>query len=70
MFGVMEFTQVCKKYNIKPIIGLELRINDSLVLLYAKNIDGYKNLIKLATINSNEEFTRKRKDKRKGSFYK
>ena len=55
MFGVMEFTQVCKKYNIKPIIGLELRINDSLVLLYAKNIDGYKNLIKLATINSNEE---------------
>ena len=28
MFGVMEFYNTCKKYNIKPIIGLELDIDD------------------------------------------
>ena len=36
MYGVMEFYKECKKNNIKPIIGLELYINNKLVLLYAK----------------------------------
>ncbi len=52
MFGVMEFYQECKKYNIKAIIGVELHIFEYVVLLYAKNIEGYKNLIKLTTIVS------------------
>lgn len=52
MFGVMEFYQECKKYNIKAIIGVELHILEYVVLLYAKNIEGYKNLIKLTTIVS------------------
>ena len=55
MFGVMEFYQECKKNNIKPIIGIELHILEYVVLLYAKNNDGYKNLIKLATIKSDRE---------------
>ena len=55
MFGVMEFVTICKKNNIKPIIGIELNINDTIILLYAKNIDGYKNLIKLSTIVSSQE---------------
>ena len=50
MFGVPEFYNECLKYNIKPIIGLELTIEDKYILLYAINNKGYKNLIKLSTI--------------------
>lgn len=55
MFGVMEFYLECKKNDIKPIIGIELHILEYVVLLYAKNISGYKNLIKLTTIVSDRE---------------
>ena len=55
MFGVMEFYLECKKNNIKPIIGIELTYGNTILLLYAKNIDGYKNLIKLSTIKSDRE---------------
>ena len=47
MFGVMEFYEECLKNNLKPIIGIDLTINDGHILLYAKNNKGYKNLIKL-----------------------
>ncbi|MBQ2873311.1 MAG: DNA polymerase III subunit alpha [Bacilli bacterium] len=57
MFGVMEFYLECKKNNIKPIIGIELTISNTILLLYAKNINGYKNLIKLATIKSDRDLT-------------
>ena len=57
MFGVMEFYLECKKNDIKPIIGIELIYNNTILLLYAKNIDGYKNLIKLSTIVSDRELT-------------
>ncbi len=57
MFGVMEFYQECKKFNIKPIVGIELHILEYVVLLYAKNNLGYKNLIKLATIVSDRELS-------------
>lgn len=52
MFGVITFYQECKKNNIKPIIGIELDVLDKKILLYAKNNNGYKNLIKLATLIS------------------
>ena len=58
MFGVMEFYLECKKNNIKPIIGIELTSDNAILLLYAKNLDGYKNLIKLATIKSEKELTK------------
>ena len=57
MFGVMEFYTECKKNNLKPIIGLELEVDESILLLYAKNNDGYKNLIKLSTIKSDRDIT-------------
>jgi len=55
MFGVMEFYKECKKNNIKPIIGIELDILNSKILLYAKNYEGYQNLIKLSTIVSDRK---------------
>ena len=54
MFGVMEFYNCCKKYDIKPIVGIEIAYSDKKFLLYAKNIEGYKCLIKLATIISDD----------------
>ena len=57
MFGVPEFYNACKKNDIKPIIGLELTINDKNILLYAMNNHGYKNLIKLSTLVSEDTIT-------------
>lgn len=55
MFGVMEFYLECRKNGIKPIIGVCLSYNDKKLLLYAKNNNGYKNLIKLVTIVSDRK---------------
>ena len=52
MYGVMEFYKKCTSNNIKPVIGLEVELENSKILLYAKNYDGYKTLIKLSSINS------------------
>ena len=57
MFGVMEFYKECLNSGIKPIIGIELHILEYVVLLYAKNNHGYKNLLKLSTIVSERELT-------------
>jgi len=64
MSGVMEFYNECTKNNIKPIIGLEVLLktqnNEVMkVLLYALNNDGYKNLIKLSTIQGERVVTGK-----------
>ena len=56
MYGVMEFYKACIKEGIKPIIGLEINIDNNIVL-YAKNNIGYKNLIKLSTIQSERTLT-------------
>ena len=50
LYGAMEFFNKCKKNDIKPIIGLDLNVNNKRVYLYAKNKEGYKHLIKLNTI--------------------
>src|SRR5262249_30690847 len=50
MYGAIEFYAECKKSGIKPIIGLDANIGDGKrTLLYAKNYEGYKNLIALVT---------------------
>lgn len=56
MYGAYDFYKACKKNDIKPIIGLEVKIIDT-IILYAKNYDGYKNLMKLSTIQSEREIT-------------
>ena len=58
MFGVVEFYNECKKNNIKPIIGIELNIEDKKILLYAINNNGYKNLIKLSTLITEHPLTK------------
>lgn len=70
MYGIVEFYQKCKKTGIKPILGVEVYLspgshlekitksdekNYHLVLL-AKDMEGYKNLIKITTIAHLEGF--------------
>lgn len=56
LFGAMDFSTACKDHGIKPIIGVQLNVqhpvkNDvpTSVLLYAKNHDGYQNLIQMVS---------------------
>lgn len=52
MYGVMYFYKKCISLNIKPIIGLNILLDDYIIYLYAKNYTGYKSLIKLSTIQN------------------
>ncbi len=50
---VMEFFTFCENNNIKPIVGLDLIYNNFHIYLYAKNLDGYKNLVILNNLKEN-----------------
>ena len=49
MYGVMEFYDACIRNDIKPIVGLETKIDSLIIILYAKNYNGYKNLLKITS---------------------
>ena len=57
MYGTMEFIKACDEENIKPIIGLHVILDDFTIVLYAKDYDGYKSLIKLSTIQNERGVT-------------
>ena len=50
MYGVMEFIKKCESNNIKPIIGLNIVLEDINYVVLAKDYLGYKDLLKLSTI--------------------
>ncbi len=68
MYGAFEFYQACVDEGIKPIIGVEFTISKKgrtnrdkdnelfEIVLLAKNITGYKNLIQLVTTSQLEGF--------------
>lgn len=70
MYGAVEFYCQCKEAGIKPIIGVEAYITPGShkekstraakttyhLLLLARNLQGYKNLLKLTTIAAIEGF--------------
>ena len=49
LYGVMEFYNACLKNNIKPIVGLDCKLENDNVLLYAKNYQGYQQLTRIST---------------------
>lgn len=51
LYGTMEFYKKCRENNIKPIIGLEVNL-DYTLLLYAKNYKGYQNLCNINTLKN------------------
>lgn len=70
MYGAIEFYKMCKKAEIKPIIGVEAYVAERTrhdkeagidskryhLTLLAKNLQGYKNLIRLVTIANLEGY--------------
>lgn len=58
LHGTIELFNYAKKYNIKPILGMSFKVyepNEDLFLLYVKNEEGYKNLLKLSYLKSKGE---------------
>ena len=55
LHGAVKFTELCQKYQIKPIIGLKIAIigkttSQTPLLLYAKNETGYTNLVQISSL--------------------
>ena len=59
LFSSHMFYTLCKKNNIKPIIGLDILIDSIRVFFYPKNMNGLKNLFKLTNKLNKEELTLK-----------
>lgn len=57
LYGVMDFYNALMKAQIKPIIGLNVNIQNNDIYLYAKNYAGYKNLLKIHTLKEYKELT-------------
>lgn len=57
LYGVMDFYTNMKKNNIKPIIGLEVNIENYIIYLYAINKIGYQNLLKIHTLKEMQQLT-------------
>ena len=51
MYGAYYFYKKCKESGIKPIIGLDVSVDGVNVILYCKNYNGYRNLLKLVSLN-------------------
>lgn len=54
MYGAIKFYLLCKKNDIKPILGINVTLNSqsnikSNLLIYAINNEGYKSILKIAT---------------------
>ena len=53
LYGIVEFYNNCKKNKIKPIIGITINYilpkskKKSKIVLFAKDLYGYKNLLKI-----------------------
>ncbi len=67
IFGAVKFFQLCKKANIKPILGMEAYLTEDVsqrsvekkyyhIILLVQNEIGYKNLCKLISFSYKEGF--------------
>ena len=57
LFSSIEFYDKCLKNNIKPVIGLDVILEDKHIYLFAKNYNGYKSLLKINTLVQKQELT-------------
>ena len=59
LFGTLEFFDACNKHGIKPLLGLQTHLQfkegEVSVLLYAKNNEGYQELLKLSSWKGSNE---------------
>ena len=52
LHGAVEFALAAKELGVKPIFGVELRIADKPLLLYAESASGYHNLCRLLSLHA------------------
>ena len=52
MYGIPEFNALAKKNNIKPIFGVDLKVDENRISLFVKNETGYKNLTRIIAIKN------------------
>lgn len=57
MYGVMDFYLKCKKNHIKPIVGLEVMIDQTPFVFYAMDEQGYQNLLHINTLVIDQEIS-------------
>jgi len=57
LYGVMDFYSKMIANNLKPIIGLSINIDNYDIYLYAKNYEGYLNLLKIHTLKEFKQLT-------------
>ncbi len=63
MHGVDKFILLCKKNKIKPIIGVDLDVENFRLILLAKNYSGFQELNRLVSLKSKQEINIKDIDK-------
>ncbi|WP_412032163.1 DNA polymerase III subunit alpha [Malacoplasma muris] len=57
LYCAIEFYKKAVKFNLKPVIGLDINYKNFSLLIIAKNFNGYKNLIKISShISKSEDF--------------
>lgn len=59
MFGCIDFFNMCSSSNIKPIVGVEVSVEDMNLILYAKNYEGYINLLNIVSKRNLEGLDKK-----------
>jgi len=61
LHGMLSLINLAKKENIKPILGLKIKVTTDLLdtgfLVYVKNQEGYQNLLKLSFISNDQGLT-------------
>jgi len=57
LYGVMAYYTNMFNNNLKPIIGLEVTIENFKIYLYAKNYEGYLNLLKIHTLKEQKNLS-------------
>ncbi len=49
LFGILEFSKAAAYKGVQPIIGCEVKVEGSKLVLYAQNQTGFQNLLKLVS---------------------
>lgn len=57
MYGIDKFINLCNKNKIKPIIGIDLDVDDYRLILLAKNYLGFQELNKLASLKTKQDIS-------------
>src|SRR5699024_1131219 len=62
MHGIYQLLEKAPEYNIKPVVGMEVLVDDGLsgipLILLAKNNRGYQSLIRISAMLSYKDITR------------